>query len=297
MPPTTGFWLPNFHPDADALLLSGLLLALYGATIWEARRTGIGYPVGGARVGAFLGGALTVAVAGSWPVHDLSEGYLFSVHMAQHMLFTFVAAPLLLWGIPTWLLESAIDPPVVRRVVRFCVSPLVAFVLYNGGVGITHVPEITDIILRNHPIHYLVHVYLMASSMLLWFPVLRSLPGLPRLSYPLQLMYLLLQSIVPTVVYAPLTFSQDVAYGFYGEAPRIWGVDAITDQQMAGLLMKIGGGLIIWGWMTAIFFRWFARSDSGSLTHEFAPLEELTPKSALQAADDLLRTKPDRRRR
>lgn len=297
MPPTTGFWLPPFHLDADALLLSGLLVVLFAATIWEARRAGVREPVGGARIAAFLGGALTVAIASSWPIHDLSEGYLFSVHMVQHMLFTFMAAPLLLWGIPTWLLESALEPPPVRRVVRFCANPLVAFILYNGGVGLTHVPEVTDVILRNHPVHYLVHAYLMASSMLVWFPVLRSIPGLPRLSYPLQIGYLFIQSIVPTVIYAPLTLSGDVAYQFYGEAPRIWGVNAITDQQMAGLLMKIGGGVIIWIWMTVIFFRWFARSDAGTLGGEFAPLDELTPKSALRAADELLRTNPNQRGR
>lgn len=292
MPPIDGFWLPAFHLEWDAVVLPVLLLGLYAATIHEARQAGIRYPIGGGRVIAYLTGAATVLVAGSWPVHDLAENYLFSVHMFQHMLFTFVAAPLLLWGVPTWLLELALEPSLVRRAVRFGAHPIVAFVLYNGALGLTHVPEITDTIIRNHTLHYFVHVFLMGSSMLLWFPVLRSVPGLPRLSYPVQLMYLLVQSIVPTVVYAPLTFASEVAYGFYGAAPRIWGLNPVYDQQIAGLLMKIGGGLIIWGWMTVIFFRWAARSAQGTLPQDFAPLDELTPRSAVRAAEDALRPRP-----
>lgn len=292
-PPANGFWLPDFHMDLDALALSGLLAGIYFVTIIEARRRGITYPVGAGRVVGFLAGALTLLVASSWPLHDLSEEYLFSVHMVQHMLFIFVAAPLLLWGMPNWLMEVLLEPAPVRRVVGLAAKPLVAFFLFNGGQAITHVPEVTDAILRNHALHYVVHLYIVASALLLWFPVLSAVPGLPRLSYPMQMVYLMLQSAIPTVVYAPLTFSEEVVYSFYGQSAHIWGLNPLNDQRMAGLLMKIGGGFIMWGWIAVIFFKWFNHADAGRLQGDFAPLDELTPRSALRAAEDVLR-KSDR---
>lgn len=289
LPPTDGFWLPPPHLDLDAIALTGLMVGLYAVTVLEARRQGLTTPVGRGRMAAFAGGIITLLVGSSWPIHELSEGYLFSVHMVQHMLFMFVAAPLLLWGTPSWLMEILLAPKPVHKFVSVAAQPFVAFMVYNLGQGVTHVPEITNQILQNHTLHYLVHMYIVVSSLLLWFPIICSLPGMPRLSYPMQMVYLMLQSVIPTVVYAPLTYSEEVVYDFYAAAPRIWGIDPLTDQQMAGLLMKIGGGFIVWGWIAVIFFKWAMRSEKHQLEGDFTPLEDLTPTSAIRAAEDVLR--------
>jgi putative membrane protein len=195
----------------------------------------------------------------------------------------------LLWGASGWVIEMALTLAPVRKLAVFCVQPIVAFLIFNLAQGLLHVPEVTDTIIRNHGLHLLVHVYLMVSSFILWAPVISPTPLLPRLSYPMQLVYLMVQSAIPTVIYAPLTFAEEVVYPFYGAAPRIWDLSAITDQQMAGLLMKIGGGFIMWGWIFVVFFRWFGRSDAGDLQDDFQPVDDLTPSSAIRAAEDALR--------
>lgn len=288
-PPPRGFWLPDFHVELDALVMAVLLLAVYAVTIVAARRRGITYPVGAGRLTAYLAGVLTLFIGSSWPIHDLSEGYLFSMHMVQHMLFIFLAAPLILWGTPGWMLELVLTPRWLRATAVFCTRPIAAFLIFNLAQGLLHVPEVTDVIIRNHWLHFLVHLYVVASSFILWAPVLSPTPLLPRLSYPIQIVYLMLQSAIPTVVYAPLTFAEEVVYAFYGTAPRIWGLSAIHDQQTAGLLMKVLGGFIMWGWIFVAFFKWANRSEAGLLPNDFQPVDELTPSSAIRAAEQALR--------
>ncbi len=289
IPPVNQFWLPAFHVELDALALVLVLLGMYFTTASQLRQTGRAYPLPARQVWCWVAGCATILVGSSWPIHDLSERYLFAVHMVQHMLYVFVAAPLLLMGLPDWLADALIGHGRWRKVVAFLTRPLVAFLVFNVGQAITHVPEVTQVIITNHPLHFLVHLYIVASALLLWWPVLSPLPDLPRLSYPLQMLFLMLQSVIPTVIYAPLTYAEDVVYPFYGQVPHIWGLNAVMDQQMAGLLMKIGGGFIVWGWIGVVFMRWVARAETATTNDEFSPISDLTPASAVRAAEDVVR--------
>src|SRR5437879_13483047 len=73
---------------------------------------------------SFTLGLAAIVVASDWPVHDLAEHYLYSVHMLQHMLLTLVAPPLLLLGTPTWLARRLLRPPLLFRVVRAVGRPV-----------------------------------------------------------------------------------------------------------------------------------------------------------------------------
>jgi putative membrane protein len=86
--------------------------------------------------------------------------------------------------------------------------------------------------------------------------VLSPLPELPALSRPGQLLYLFFQSLAPTIPASFLTFGTEPLYPVYAAFPRIWGIDVLTDQLIAGLVMKLVGGAILWGVITVIFFRW-----------------------------------------
>jgi putative membrane protein len=77
------------------------------------------------------------------------------------------------------------------------------------------------------------------------------------------MLYLFIQSLAPTVPAAFLTFGQHTLYPIYATFPRIWGIDPLTDQLIAGLLMKLGGGLILWAVITTVFFRWFGQERRG----------------------------------
>jgi putative membrane protein len=121
---------------------------------------------------------------------------------------------------------------------------------------------VVDLALRVHTAHLVLHMVLVASALLMWWPILSPLPELPRLSYPMQMVYLFLQSLLPSVIASFVTFSDRVVYQFYAEAPRIWGLSAIHDQQIAGGIMKVLGSFIMWCFIANAFFHWFQHEEA-----------------------------------
>jgi putative membrane protein len=209
----------------------------------------------------YLSGVVMLWIGADWPLHELSEDFLFSGHMVQHTLFSLVAPPLLLLGMPAWMLRTLLSSLKLERVARVLTKPLIALLLFNFVIVVTHVPTVVDAAVRSEAVHFLVHTVLFLSSVLMWWPVIDPLPETKRLSEPAKMLYLFLQSIVPTVPASFLTFSEGVLYESYAGFPRLWGIDVITDQRIAGLLMKIGGGLLLWLAIAILFFRWNANEE------------------------------------
>jgi putative membrane protein len=196
-------------------------------------------------------------VGADWPVHDLAENYLYHVHMVQHMLFTLVAAPLLIAGMPAWLLRKLLHPRSVASAFRVLSRPLVALILFNGVLLFVHWPAVVLASVNSEWTHFTLHVLVTSTALLMWWPVMSPLPEYPALPAPGQMVYLFLQSLAPTIPASFLTFGDHALYPIYATFPRIWGVGVLTDQLMAGLIMKLIGGAILWGFITAIFFRWY----------------------------------------
>jgi putative membrane protein len=221
----------------------------------------------------FGAGAAAVLIASDYPIHDLAEHYLFSIHMVQHLTYSLIAAPLLILGAPAWMARALLSPPGFLRAMRWMARFFPATVLFNVVVVFMHVPAIVDLALKYGLAHFLLHTVLLISSIIVWMPILSPLPEVPRLFPLLGMLYLFLQSVIPTVPASFLTFGSKPLYHVYETFPRLWGVSALTDMQVAGLIMKIGAGILIWGVITILFFRWHRgeEAESGPL----APSREL----------------------
>lgn len=258
MPATELTWSP--HPSTW-VLLAGLLL-WYEISL---RRAGPSHVSPGDEPAtrrqrlAFRLGVLTLLVGSEWPIHELAEERLFSIHMVQHTLFTLVAPPLLLAGTPGWLARRLLGRAI--GLVRVLARPLPALLIFNGMIVLTHWTLVVDASLRWPWAHFGLHVLLISSATLMWMPVLSPLFEIPRLRYPTQMLYLFAQSIVPTVPASFFTFGDTPLYRFYEVASPLMGVDPVADQRIAGLIMKIGGGFILWGFITAVFFRWSKQDE------------------------------------
>ena len=189
----------------------------------------------------------TLWIGADWPIHDLAERYLYSVHMFQHLLFMLVAAPLLISGMPAWMWRAVLRPEADRVLWRFLTRPVVAIILFNGVLMFIHWPAVVEASVRSEPLHFLLHVLLVGSAIVMWWPIMSPLPELPPLAAPAQMLYLFVQSLAPTIPASFLTFGTSPLYPVYATFPRIWGIGVMTDQLIAGLLMKLGGGAILWG--------------------------------------------------
>ncbi len=256
--------LPPWHLHPDVWLLFGSIVAAY---LIACRRhlaaTGEATPVRKKRF--FLMGMAVLFVGADWPVHDLAERYLYFMHMTQHLLFTLVAAPILIAGMPPWLLRSLLAPRPVRRVFRFMTRPLVALLFFNSVLLFTHWPDVVAASVGSELIHFSLHVLIVTSALVMWWPVMSPLPEMPALAPPGQMVYLFLQSLAPTIPASFLTFGHTPLYPIYATFPRIWGIGALNDQLMAGLIMKLLGGLLLWGVIATIFFRWYNQEQRDGL--------------------------------
>ena len=251
-------------------LVVGYLLAirvarLRPASVSSKSQAGAGAvpPVSLARQVSFLLGVGLLWLGADWPIHELAEERLFSVHMVQHTLFSLVAPPLLLLGLPPELLRRVFRTDRSLRLLRAVTRPVVALVLFNGVVLATHWPVIVDASLRSEPLHFGLHAVLFSSAIVMWWPVVEPLPEIKQMSAPGKMLYLFLQSILPTVPASFLTFADAPIYHFYESVPRMWGLSVLVDQQIAGLIMKIGGGLLLWICIATIYFRWNAKEERG----------------------------------
>jgi putative membrane protein len=253
--------MPAWHPHPDVWLLLGGLWAVYLVAVRRHRATRTEAKDRRRRTTLFSIGMACLWFGADWPVHDLAEGYLYSAHMVQHMVFTLVAAPLLIAGTPPWMWRAVLSPPPVFVAFRFLTRPVVALIEFNGLLFYTHTPEVVEASVGSELTHFTLHVLLFGSAIVVWWPIMSPLVELPALTPPAQMMYLFVQSLAPTIPASFLTFGHTLLYPVYGTFPRIWGISALNDQLIAGLLMKIVGGLILWGFIGTIFFRWHAREE------------------------------------
>jgi putative membrane protein len=243
------------HPDAWALLGAIELAYLFAVRGGRATRR---------QIILFSCGVGVLLVASDWPLHDLAERYLYSAHMVQHMLMTFVAAPLLLLGTPEWLARRILQRTRLLRPVRFFGRPVPDLIQFNAILVLSHWPLIVDGTLENHPLHFVAHAVLLLSALLMWLPIVSPLPEVPQARPPTKMLYLFLQTIVPTVPASFLTFGSTPLYHFYEHVPRLWGLSALNDMQIAGLTMKIVGGFYLWTVIAVIFFRWYYAEERTS---------------------------------
>jgi putative membrane protein len=260
----------NWHPDVLVwlLLLEGGYIAL---AVRGARLRPLEQRVTRRQVVTYSLGVFVLWLAAGTPMHDWGERYLFSVHMSEHLLMSFVAAPLLLLGTPAWMVRPLLTHRRVFPIARVLTLPIVAIALFNAVQVYTHLPEFMNYILTHHAMHFWAHVLLMATALIMWWPVFSPLPELPRLPFAGQFIYLFVQSLVPSIVASVMTYGSTILYSFYVQAPRRWGLSVYDDQVLAGLIMKLVGGAIIFTLMSVVFFRWYNKEQR----EHPDPLEEL----------------------
>ncbi len=191
-----------------------------------------------------------------WPLHDIGEESLFTVHMVEHIVLALVVPPLLLMGTPRWLADATLGHPKVAAWLRPIARPVPAFVLFNTIFVLIHWPTMVEMMLGNQLAHFVIHSLLFFSAVLMWMPVLSPTMAIPKISRPSQMLYLFAQSLLPAIPASFLTFSTVAIYPVYGAAALEWGLDPVTDQTISGIVMKLGGSFILWITIAVIWFRW-----------------------------------------
>ena len=212
----------------------------------------------------YFSGLLLLFASLNGPIHDLSDDYLFSAHMVQHLLLTLVMPPLLLAGVPGFMLSGPLSHRFVRPTARFFTRAPIAFVVFNLVIAAWHLPPLYNAAMANHNIHIVEHLMFMVAAVLMWWPLMSQVPELPRLAYPGQMLYAFLMSIPMSIVAVYIAMSDHVLYPAYAAAPRVFPLSPLEDQLLGALIMWIPGGIIFYIIMTVVFFKWNARGEDST---------------------------------
>lgn len=250
-------WTWTWQAYPGVWLFIGLLAAGW---LVAARRSGV-RQISGSRRAAFAGGLFLLWLALDWPIGALGAGYLASVHMAQYLMIALLAPPLLLLGIPRPVYER-LGGSAAAPAVRLITHPLVALGVFAVVLYWTHLPGVVDLLMATQVGSFLLDLAWLLGGLVFWWPVVAPVPERPRFPYGLKMGYLFLATVLNTLPYGFLTFAELPFYGIYELAPPVAGITTREDQQVAGLLMKAGGGAILWTAITILFFRWFQRDSA-----------------------------------
>jgi len=250
------------------LLLTGWLYLSGVRRLWAESAAGRG--VRRWEAWSYAAGWLTLVVALVSPMHPLSR-VLFSVHMGQLELLMLVAAPLLvlgrplvpyLWALPIGWRRAAGElgrAPWWQRGWRFLTHPFVATVIHAAALWIWHVPAFFDAVISNEWIHAFQHVCFLGTAMLFWWALIHGRRGV--LVYGAAVFYLFMTSAHSGLLGAVLTFARTAVYPAYQDSTAPWGLTALEDQQLAGLLMWVPAGLVYIVAGLALFAGWLRESD------------------------------------
>lgn len=220
---------------------------------------------------ALLAGLGVIGLALASPLDDLADR-LLSAHMLQHLLLMLVAAPLLVAGVPlraAWRLlprvgRRALGRALQRRVARALRTgferPALAWILFCGGLGVWHLPRVYRWAVAAESRHMLMHVCFLVGGCAFWATV-RRVETRRGLDYARTILYVLAAALVTGLPGAVLAFAGHLVYAQPTATPLPFGLTALADQQLAGLLMWIPMDLVLFSVAVALFTAWLRGMD------------------------------------
>jgi putative membrane protein len=274
----------------EPLPLFGVLAAALGYW-WLVRRVSQRHPrnpVPRTRHWAWAGGLLAIAMALLSPIETYS-GALLTIHMVQHLLLQFVAAPLLLLAAPVTLILRAVSQDTRRRLlvilhsraVKVLTFPILTWFLFAAVNWGWHFSDLYDYALEVDWVHYLQHLTLFGVALLFWFPVVGADPGAWRLPYPVRLFYLFLAMPQNSFLGVAIMNAADVLYPHYATLTRAWGPEPLVDQQAAGTLMWVWGDLTFLLAMLLVIVAWVRQEERRTARDEARQDAEAASRAAL----------------
>jgi len=232
------------------VLFAAAVLALYAAGVrrYNSRHTARPFPA--TRAGAFALGVAAAAAALAPPLDGLSA-WLLAAHMVQHLLLMLIAAPLILLGTPLLIarqsgvgaLERTAGRLAHSRSLRAAVWPPAAWALYAAVLVGSHFSPLYEAALEQPAVHVLEHALYLAAALVFWYPVVGLEPSGWRMGHGLRVLYLAAALPVQSLVGLAIFVSRRPLYPHYAMTAAVRGTSALADQQAAGVLMWLAGGL------------------------------------------------------
>jgi putative membrane protein len=230
----------------------------------RARRPGMPHPPGYGRLTLYMLGLLVIYAALASPLDALADDLLV-MHMLQHVLLLDIAPILLILGLTKGILR-----PVTRRIraveqrAGYLAHPAFAVALYAGSMWLWHVPAMYDVALRHSGIHFLEHLTFMLAGSLYWWYLISPIRSRMRRGGAGPITYMVSTKLMVGVLGVGLAFAPSALYPFYEHRPRYWGLSAVDDQSLAGLLMALEQSIVMGIALVVLFFQMINESERQS---------------------------------
>ena len=245
----------------DLTVYGGLIVLFLGhawlaSTVTDAQRKHTFY---------FGLGLLVLWLALETPLDTISDYYLDSVHMLQHVLLGFVAPPLMLLGLSSQMAGRIVRVPGVRAVTE----PVPALVIAGLVMIVWHFPALYDATLYSGSLHALEHLMFIGAGVLMYWPIIEATSAQAhwRMSPGAELLYMLVATLPQDGVALALIFSRVPFYEYYTHAPRlIPSLTPVIDQTVAGAVLMILGKATLAVAAIAVFTRWFGADHRADQT-------------------------------
>lgn len=260
-------WRFQSHPEVWLLVVGLIAAFVYAIRVVGPKVAPSGNIISPFQLRMFVAMIGLLWFASDWPMHDIAEEYLYSVHMIQHMILTYMVPPLALLAVPEWLFRILIGTGRTYRVVRRLTLPVVGIVVYNLTLLLTHTPILVNKSAEGGPLHYSLHILVVSTSLMFWTPVCGPIREW-RMADGAKMIYLFGTSLIPTIPAGWLTFAEGAVYDHYDHVVRVWGVSMLSDQQAAGGIMKLGGSIFMWILIIYIFFKRFIGNFYAEQTYD-----------------------------
>jgi putative membrane protein len=251
--------------DMPWLLLIGGVYALGLRALWA--RSGVGSGISRGRAAAFGAGMIVLFIAMISPLDALSEE-LFAAHMVQHLLLILAAAPLFVIGRYSlavgWALPARWNTRIWKdwkwsQVWRFLTRPMTAFLIHNAALWLWHMPRFYEAALVNEWLHFLEHASFFLTAFIFWqvfADLTQHLHTSRAAGFGLAIFLVFGTMLVSGFLGALLTFSQFVWYPLHVHDTALYGLTALEDQQLAGTIMWVPGGVVYTGLAIGVMGRW-----------------------------------------
>ena len=209
------------------------------------------------RIACFAGAVVLLLAATVTPLATLALHYLLSAHLVQNVALAEWIPLLLVASVPPGLAASLAHGRALRRLT----SSFVALPLWLAAYAVWHIPTLYDAALRHHSLLHLEHLTYLVTGLLLWWPVFQERPW--SLTNGARCAYLFTAFVFASPLGLLLALLPSPLYDFYVEAPRIWGLTALSDQQIAGVAMAVSEAVVFFTAFAVFFVRFMAEEERG----------------------------------
>ena len=203
----------------------------------------------------FVLGVVILVLLTNYPIENLARSYSVMAYLSQNLLLMLAAVPLMLIGLPKWMILKLTRPRWIDLFLTHATRPVLSTFIFSGSLVASMLSDVVTQQSKNTLFRTSVEVELITAAALMWIAALSLMPGAHHMTIMGRVIYLFAQSILPSFPAFVLIFAQHSFYPIYASHISALGISAVADQELAGGLSKIISLGILWGTSVVILIR------------------------------------------